>query len=101
MSFQILIGAATGGVDGIVNITDKRFGEPCKESGSIIYPPISQNWQSTKEPLSLHGSLKISAGRLTIPSTPPVAALINIWKLIVTRLLTGPQQLRKPHLSRV
>ena len=36
MSFRILIGAATGGVDGIVNIPAERFGEPYKESGSFI-----------------------------------------------------------------
>ena len=36
MSFQILIGSATGRVDGIVNIPAKRFGEPCKEIGSFI-----------------------------------------------------------------
>ena len=36
ISFQILIGAATVGVDGIVNLPTKLFGEPCKESGSFI-----------------------------------------------------------------
>ena len=36
MSFQILISAATGGVDGIINLPAELFGEPCKESGSFI-----------------------------------------------------------------
>ena len=36
MSFQVLIGAATGGVDGIVNLTDKLFSESCKEIRSFI-----------------------------------------------------------------
>ena len=36
MIFHILIGAATGGIDGIVNLPAKLFGEPCKESGSFI-----------------------------------------------------------------
>ena len=45
-----------------------------------------------KELLSLHGSLKSLSGRLMITSTPPVAALINIWKLIANQALTGPQE---------
>ena len=45
-----------------------------------------------KELLSLHGSLKSLSGRLMIPSTPPVAALINIWKLIANQALTVPQE---------
>ena len=36
MGFQVFIGATTGGVDGIVNIPAKLFGEPYKESGSFI-----------------------------------------------------------------
>ena len=48
-----------------------------------------------KEVLSLHGSLEILAGRLIIPSTSPVAALIKIWRIIANQPLTGPQQLRK------
>ena len=67
----------------------------------IIHPPISQNWKSMKEPLYLHGSPKLLAGRLTIPLTPPVAAPIKTWKLIANQLFIGPQQLRKTHLSRV
>ena len=36
MSFKILISAATGGVDGIVNISAKLFSETYKESISFI-----------------------------------------------------------------
>ena len=36
MSFQILIGAATGGVDDTVNLPAEILGEPYKESGSFI-----------------------------------------------------------------
>ena len=37
MSFKILISAAKGRVDGIVNITAKLLSEPCKEISSFIY----------------------------------------------------------------
>ena len=48
-----------------------------------------------KELISLHGSLKNLAGRLIIPLTPSIAALIKIRKLISNQPLTGPQQIRK------
>ena len=54
-----------------------------------------------KELLSLHGSPKSLAGGLMISLTPPVAALIKIWKVIVNQRLTGPQQLKETHSYRV
>ena len=36
ISLQILISAATGGVDGVINLPAKLFSEPCKESSSFI-----------------------------------------------------------------
>ena len=66
-------------------------------------------WKNNHFPRKIHHSssnppeLAINEGTTLftwfteIPSTPPVAAIIKIWKLIANQPLTVSQQLRKTH----